>query len=64
MTHGQSGGIGVENVQAEFLQRLFKHHIHHCVLLTVLGIEIANLRNIKHIRHTYSLSVASTLILW
>lgn len=44
VSHGECRRVGVEDVEAEFLQSLFKHHVHHGVLLAVLCVQVADLQ--------------------
>lgn len=43
-TYCESCGVRVEDVETEFLQSLFKHNVHHGVLLTVLCVQVADLK--------------------
>lgn len=45
VSHGECRGVGVEDVEAEFLQSLFKDHVHHGVLLAVLRVQVADLQD-------------------
>lgn len=42
-TYGERCGVRVEDVETEFLQSLFKHDVHHGVLLTVLRVQVTDL---------------------
>jgi len=42
-THGQRGGVGVEDVDPELPQRLLEDHVHHRVLLAVLRLQLGDL---------------------
>lgn len=43
-TYRERCGVRVEDVQTELLQSLFKHDVHHGVLLTVLCVQVADLK--------------------
>ena len=43
-TYRKCCGVRVEDVQTEFLQSLFKHDVHHGVLLTVLRVQVVDLK--------------------
>lgn len=43
-TYSERRGVRVEDVETEFLQSLFKHHVHHGVLLTVLRVQVTDLK--------------------
>lgn len=36
-------GVRVEDIETEFLQSLFKHHVHHGVVFTILCVQITDL---------------------
>lgn len=59
VSHGERRRVGVEDVEAEFLQSLFEHHVHHGVL-AVLRVQVADLQDadstellpsLHHLRH-------------
>lgn len=43
-TYSQCCGVGVEDVQTEFFKSFFKHNVHHGVLLTVLRVQVIDLK--------------------
>lgn len=43
-TYGERCGVRVEDVETEFLQSLFKHDVHHGVVLTVLCFQVTDLK--------------------
>lgn len=42
-THCQGGGVGVEDVDPELLQRFLEDDIHHGVILTIFRLQVSDL---------------------
>lgn len=44
LTYSQCSGVRVEDVETELFQSLFKHNVHHGVFLTVLCVQVVDLK--------------------
>lgn len=53
-TYCERCGVRVEDIEAEFLQSLLKHDVHHGVVFTILCVQITDLHKANKMSHIFT----------